>query len=1132
MLQLILGSSGSGKTFTVIQRIGALLQQNREISPVLLVPEQFSFETEKRLLSVFGPQEASRVKVYSFTRLSEMILQKSGVKRKKSLDEGTRLLLLNQALKETTDKRELPFREGSVGQLSLLLDILKEWKQNAVTDETASEVTAQLPPDSLLKKKLSDLSLVKEAFETLALQGFDDPQELLSQAYDCLRENGDGAGTYLFLDGFMGFTVQEERLLSCLISRAAEVTVAIGTDTLSALDEGLGLFMLPTETANRLIHLAKDSGTPVASPLYLTEDKRHSDEALCALCDGVFRSDGEAYEEETAAVTVLSCADKSEECKAAAREIRRFLRHGGRARDVAVVARSMEEYRGSLEMALQTEGVPYYLDNRESIRGDALVETVCAALRAVTGRFQTEDVLRLLKTGLSGFSPRSVAKLENYVYQWSLSGARWKEPFTENPGGLSASVTEKTKEQLFYLNILRHRVMRPLLRLQTALSGAVNGKTFAEAVFAYLADIRASQMTRYAIRRLDANGQIAVADRTERVWDATMELLDVFAKGTSQLQTAKEWAELFSMTASAADLGALPQSMDAVQVGTADRIRLSEPRVVFLLGANEGEFPAVPASGGYLSDRERKTLKEKCGLRLSKDPERELTEERLYAYNALSAASEAVVVTYARSNLAGESLAKSVLVTEIERLLPHCRKTRFCTDENWMPETPEEALSYYTATYRCPTNLTAAVRKTLCEIPAQKARLDALERAAENRPWAFEKSENAVRLFGKNMTLSASKIDTYYLCPFSYFCKYGLRVSSRQKAELNALETGSLIHSLLEKMVPHYRDIGFDAVTYEQVEEDVDRAVDAYAEEMLGGLAEKTPRFLYLLSRLKRISLAVMWHLVEELAQSEFTPVKFEWNIGDGEGTLQPLSLTAEEGGTVTVIGKIDRVDLFENGGVSYIRIVDYKTGEKSFRLADVVNGLNLQMLLYLFAVWENGGEYYENVAPAGILYMPATLPVVDGDGDEAKRKEKQNKRLKMDGLLLADETVLQAMDRDLVGTYIPAVKGKSGFNGNSSKVATAEQLELLKRRSEKLLLQMARELWAGHVEARPTDEKTACVFCDFRDVCGFETGAETRPMDYFPEDAAKNKKTMGLLALAEEIESGEYFERSEEQDV
>lgn len=1131
MLQLILGASGSGKTFTVIERIGALLQENRDISPILLVPEQFSFETEKRLLGTFGPQKASRVKVYSFTRLSEMILRENGVKPKKSLDEGTRLLLLNQALKETADKRELPFREGSIGQLSLLLDILKEWKQNAVTDETASEITAQLPPDSLLKKKLSDLALVKEAFETLALRGFDDPQDLLTQAYDCLCHSDSETGITLFLDGFMGFTVQEERLLSCLISRADSVTAAIGTDTLSTQEEGLGLFMLPTETANRLIRLAKDSETPVAPPLYLMEDKRHKDEALQTLCNGIFRPFDEKFEEETTAVTVLSCADKSEECKAAAREIRRFLRHGGRARDVAVVARSMEEYRGSLEMALQTEGVPYYLDDRESIREDALLETICAALRAVTGRFQTEDVLRLLKTGLSGFSPRSVAKLENYVYQWSLSGSQWKEPFTQNPGGLSAAVTDATESRLEYLNLLRRRVVDPLLRLQQALNGTVDGKTFSEAVFSYLTEIRAPKMTRCIVRRLDACDQVAVADRTERVWKATMELLDVFARGTSQRQTAKEWADLFAMTASAADLGALPQGMDAVQVGAADRIRLSEPRMVFLLGANEGVFPAVPASGGYLSDRERKTLKEKCGLRLSKDPERELTEERLYAYNALSAASEAVVVTYARSNLAGENLAKSVLVTEIERLLPYCRKTQFCTDENWMPETPEEALSYYTATFRNPTPLTAAVRATLREIPAQKARLDALERAAENRSWTFEHPENAMHLFGKHMELSASKIDTYYKCPFSYFCKYGLRVKGREKAELNALETGSLIHALLEELVPRYRDCGFDTVTYEQVQEDTDRAVDTYVEKTMGGLAEKTPRFLYLLSRLKRISLAVVWHLVEELGQSEFSPVKFEWNIGDGEDTLAPLMLTAEDGGTVKVIGKIDRVDLFENDGTSYIRIVDYKTGEKSFRLVDVMNGLNLQMLLYLFAVWENGGEQYPNVMPAGMLYMPATLPVVDGDGDVEKRKEKQNKRLKMDGLLLADETVLRAMDQELAGKYIPAVRSKNGFNGGNSKVATVEQLELLKRHSEKLLLHMAQELWAGHIEARPTDEGSFCECCDYRDVCGFETGNETRPNDYFSAED-KGKKTMGLLLAMEEKETGGSATEAAEQDV
>lgn len=1126
MLQLILGKSGSGKTFTLIERIAALLKSDAKAEPILLVPEQFSFETERLLLQRLGAKESIRVKIFSFTRLSEIVLQQSeivlqqsGVSRKKPLDEGTRLLLLDQAFKARHEELQaLHYRNGNAGQLSLLMDTLKEWKQNGVSEEALSDLLSRMPADSALKKKLADFGKVKETFEAYVSYRFDDPQDLVTQACDALHLNASlFAQTQVFLDGFMGFTVPEEQMLSQLLSRAEEVTVTLCADNLSASPEELGLFSLPAETGNRLIGLAKKAGV-AQNITHLDEDHRHENEALQTLCSGLFCPDDDTYDEKTNAVTVLSCADKNEECKAVAREIRFAMRDGKkRCRDIAVVVRDIGEYRSMLEMALQSEGIPFYVDERESIRKDALAETLCAALRVVCYRFRTEDILRLLKTGLSSFNVMEVAALENYAYQWSIKSDDWKKPFEHNPDGLKKTMNTR---QLDYLNGLRERAITPLQTLAKSLAGEMNGEAFATALYTYLVDISAADCVRIRINRLEKSGHPALADFSERAWEEMMCLLDTFARGGEQKQSATAWMDLFTLTVDKTELGLLPRGLDAVQIGAANRSRLSSPSMVFILGANDGAFPAVPSAGGYLSVRERKLLSEQYGFTLFRDLERELTEERLFAYNAVAAAKEKVMITYARSSMQGEPLYPSLLVSEVKRILPHHRHEIFRTDTDWMPETAEEAMSYYTATRSEPTVLTSAVRAQLEKDSTQQRRLEALERVASRADWKINSPEIAKKLFGEDMTLSSSKVDTYYNCPFRYFCKYGLHVSPLKKADVDKTEMGTIVHAVLETLVPVYQGEGFDTITPERIKEDVERTAQEIVERDLGGFADKSARFIQSVERTKRMSAEVLQHLVSELAQSEFEPREYELNIGNEEGNFPPMQLTLKDGSVVSIDGKIDRVDVFEQGDVTYIRVVDYKTGVKEFKLNDVMNGINLQMLLYLFTLCESD-EKYTNPRPAGVLYMPAGVTKFQAQPTPDELQKAKNKKLKMDGLVLDDVDVLRKMDKQL-GTYLPASVKKQKkasdpieFYDNSS-ISSEEGFRLLSRRSKELLVQMATNLHEGNIEARPAEPEKPCRYCEYYAVCGFDRYGEPRPFDYLPPEVRKAKKSMIVERVVE----------------
>ena len=1158
MLKLILGGSGSGKTFTVLQQIGELAAKEPDCAPILLVPEQFSYETERLLLQRLGPQAAANVKVYGFTRFSELVLRDCGVIPKKPLDEATRLLLIDQALSGAQERlsSRMQYREGNVGQLQLLMGAMKELKQNAVTHDVLQEARNKLSDDSvILKEKLADLDVLQEAFSALITARFDDPQDLLTQAKDCLTEHpGLYAGVHVFLDGFTGFTVQEEQLLSCLMRRAACVTAALCANGYADSEtEEYDLFSLPKKTARRLTFLAGEAGVPVAPFTVLTEDYRHQNESLKALCDGMFLTDGAEFnaedDVEKKAFTVFSCADKDEECRAVAREIRFFLRNGifekegegagGRCRDVAIVTRSPESYRGALEMALQSEGIPYYVDAKESIRGDALTETVCAALQVVRFSFQTEDILRLLKTGLVGLSVEETARLENYAYLWQLRGSAWKEPFTADPNGLKAPEDEKGKErsakELAYLNELRERAIAPLLRLKAALTGNVTGETFAKAVFTYLLDVGADEQTRQRIRRLDEAGQPALADRTERVWTVMTELLDVFAKGGVQNRSLAVWADLFAAAATATELGTVPQGIDAVQVGGVDRSRLSEPRMVILMGVNEGEFPAIPGSGGLLTERERKKLQTVCGLTLSKSKEYVLTEEWLYAYNAVAAAREKVLVTYSRGNLKGEQMFPSSLIGEADRLLPNHAEAEFCTSADWMPETPEEALSYFTATYRNPTPLTAAVKAQLEAIPEQKARVEALLHRADKTPWKLEDSTAVNGLLGKEeITLSATRINKYYNCPFAYFCQYGLRVHSRDRADFGGRESGSFVHAVMETLVPQYvRDYGADnyaTLTEEQIRKDVHEASERYVAATVTGIDEATNQMAYEMQTSERKAFEVLRHLIEEFRQSRFVPTDFELKIGEG-GAIPPLEIPLKDGTTVKLEGYIDRVDVFTQGEETYIRVVDYKTKkDQEFDLKNIANGVDLQMLLYLYAVCEEGMARYKNPKPAGVLYIPSALPIVEAE-DEASRLQAQRETMRMDGALIDQLDVLEAMEYPFNKLYIPVKAKKPNKDGSfsaftaQSKVMSPSQYNALETLVKRKLTDMVEHLQAGEIPAVPMDSSArgTCRYCDYNVVCGREESDPERENHYL--DAFEGS---GFKSLIEFIEKQETSAKTE----
>lgn len=1087
MLQLITGRSGSGKTTEIYRQLKQRAAE--EAALFLLVPEQASYENERLLLTELGPVLSQRVQVLSFTRMVNTVFREVGGLSGHRIDGTLSLLLISQALHSVADSLTLYRRHVDTPEyLQALAGMLTECKQCAITPELLEETAASLP-DGLLRRKLTELSLIFGAYDALVTgAAFVDPQDDLTWLAKTLPRTHTFDGAYVYVDGFKGFTRQEQIVLERLLTRVAGLTVALCTDKVTPQKEQVfDRFSTASRTAVQLRDAAAKAHIRTVTVKQLTENHRTDDAALLALEAGCFTAGTPIFEESTTAVTVTPCDDRIDECRYAARLIRRLLREeGGYCRDFTIVTRDPNGYNDLLEAALRREGLPCCRDHREPVLTQPLITLVESALAAVTGGWDSGDVLRMVKTGLAGFSTTSASLLENYVFTWNIRGRQWTAPFTEHPDGLTAEADEHSERQLAYLNILRQRLAKPLASLSARLSGLSTGRQFADAIYTLLKDLRVARSVRLRVAKLDTDREHALADYQSRLWDYLMGLLDKFAVGLSDTRLpAARFAELFHLAVANDDLGTLPQGLDGVVVGSVDRIRYAQPKTVIVLGANEGILPAYPSTGGILTDYERQQLIT-AGLPMADSTDHQTAEERFYAYAAIAAPSERLIVTYRMRNGKDPAYASS-LVSEIERLVPQHIKAS-PTDIGC--ESEEDAFSTLASRYRENSADAAAYRAVFSELPTYTGRLEAMRRL--DKGFAFQSKQAAHDFFGDSMRLSPSQAEAFYQCRFAYFCNYGLNLKSRQIAEINPADAGTLTHNLMQSVLPGYCERGIQTVTREEIAADSSRFVTTYVETCMGGKESRNARFYALIKRLTMQCDLYLWRVVTELQQGRFMPADHELPIGrlDDNGNGVPAwDITLPNRSTMHIVGKIDRVDTYHRDGKTYLRVMDYKTGSKSFDIANVLAGLDVQLLMYLFALCATGRERYGDIVPSGIFYVPSNIPQLDIDSSSPAEQieEQQLRSMQMTGLMLDDPDILRAMEADLGGIFIPTGVDAKG-NQITEFLVSLEQFGILQRHIESLLSDMVALLHEGDIAALPKMRKyLPCDRCVYHDICGRE---------------------------------------------
>ena len=1190
---------------------------------IFLVPEQSTFQMEMLLAGQPGLKGMIQSQVFSFRRLAWRVLQETGGAGRPYLREPGRDMVLRRLFEQRRKEMQVFQRvDRRSNFIAAFGQFIREMKMYGIGPSLLKSKAEELKKsNALLGGKLLDLAVLYEDFERfLDSRGFLDPDDYLTLLAQNIPFSDFCRGASVWVDGFSGFTPQEYKVLEALLAVSREVTVTLCLDRAAAekppvegevffrtrltleklkkIAASLETFSVPgnktgnengNETSNENGNKADSKAKSKADRAdieycFLEEDDflrwKGKNRLLAYLERHLFssaRTEGPALlpGEETG-IKIIAAGDRAAEAEWAAQEIISLARDQGyRWREVVVLVRDLSVYADVLEKALSTYGIPYFIDYKRPVLHHPLVELIISALTVAASGWDSQAVFRYLKTDFPFVSREEVDVLENYVLAHGIKGKWWTEPprwefwrtsFTEEDSFVSA---QKEKE-LRLVNDIRGRALKELRCFCEKLSRRVSVRDVASALGELLQELRAEEKLRAWAESAHQEGKIEEARQHLQVAEQVRALVEEMVEvlGDEYLSPG-ECLRVLESGLKGLKIGLIPPGLDQVVVGTLDRSRSPEARAVFILGANEGVFPARLGSGGLLGDKEREALEEK-GLELAPQRKRAVFEERYLVYWGLTRASERLYVSYALSDLEGTALYPSSVISELKALFPFLREIFVGRDPN-----EEDAASCLAHPRRAISLLLLSWQKfrqtgawdllwqevynwALKNQPHSLSPLYEIYRYLKRRE-DFLPEEVASSIYPFPLKASITQIEQFMACPFAHFVRFGLRAREREVAQLRPLEMGQFFHAALKEFFEKYKPELISKKDPEEINSDLARIVEEITGQLFPSLAAETvlatERQRYLTEKLKGILLASLKALVSHMRCSRFKAIGLEAAFGF-LGSWPALTVCDGEEAVLKLRGRIDRVDAACNGERLFLRVVDYKLGNTGISLDHVYHGLQLQLLAYLEAVlsnWEKlnlkemlggqedgstGKETAGQPEAAGMLYFRVHNPVAKENfpcrRESRKIEEMRLKSFRMRGLLLKDQDALELMH-----TGISSLGGRRSSHiipaGSAANSALErEEFDLLRSYLYAVLREAASKIRRGEISISPYQYKKekACSNCDFHPVCQFDRlmGDEFRVL--LPvEDRRNREKFWHAVRAAVEGSSGKRNGKREPEE-
>ncbi|MDO5344352.1 MAG: helicase-exonuclease AddAB subunit AddB [Lachnospiraceae bacterium] len=1148
--QFILGGSGSGKSYCLYSWVIRQACRHPEKKFLVIVPEQFTMQTQRELVRLHPDGGILNIDVLSFERLAYRVFEETGANQRTVLTEtGKNLLLRRVAAQEQEKLRVMKSRLNRPGYLSEIKSMLSELTQYDISAADLEDMIELAQKKPQLQQKLKDLLVLYEGFQEFCRERFITAEEVLDVFCQAADDSALLKNSVLAFDGFTGFTPVQQKALQKLFRLSPDIKVTVtlgeGEEITGRLQEH-ELFYLSKKTIHTLLRLASEAGVPVLEPIRLSGEKGRfrPDGGIAFLERNLFRYGKRAVwpEGPEPGIFLSVMKNPASEVRYAARTISRLAKEQGfRYREMAVITGDLACYGNYVRKIFEEYEIPCFLDQTVQILLNPSLEFIRGVFGIVDSGFSYEAVFRLLRSGFAGFAQEETDRLENYVLALGIRGRkRWETEWTERTDRMPM-------EEPSVCDSFRKRLMETLLPgLEPLEKSSGKLREYAGALYELLVSFRIQEQLKEQEDAFRLQGEPDKAREYAQIYAVIIQLLDEAVELLGdETVSRREFEEILEAGFSEARVGMIPPGIDQVHVGDMERTRLNDIRVLFFLGLNDGWIPAREGRGGIVSELEREFLQQ-AGVELAPTVRENSYIQRFYLYLDLTKPSQTLYLSYCKSSSDGKAMRPSYFIGVIRRMFPGLN----VKDPGETEDPLEQAASLKTG---LPYLAESLRRLREEEDPGgdgeklRKARSRTEEllrqylREAEWKDRARELAEAAFFVFGDQslerrtagdlygevLVNSVTRLEQFASCAFAHFAAYGLALNEREEYTVRSVDLGNIFHRALELFSRGLERSEYDWFTVPDQVRDalMEQAVQEAVEHYGTNIFFDNARNRYMIERMRRILLRSVWALHEQVKAGRFVPSNFEVSFSAAEN-LEAVNIALSEREKLRLKGRIDRIDVCEEKDRVYVKVIDYKSGNTSFDLVALYYGLQLQLVVYLNAALELEERLHPGkpVIPAGIFYYRMKDPLTEGshEQDPEEINEAILKKLRLDGIVNQDPAVVERLDAgfEKVSLVIPVGRKADGSLTAASSAASQQQLQALSEFVQEKLGSLGREILDGKIGVRPYRRKqeSACDYCAFADLCGFDgklPGALYRELQEIPDEELwerleKKKKDLG----------------------
>lgn len=1125
-LRFYFGPSGSGKSHRIYEEIMQRAAQEPGRNFLIIVPDQFTMQTQKDLVMRSDRGGILNIDVLSFGRLSHRILEEVGTKEMPVLDDTGKSLVLQKIAADL--KEQLPAM-GSLlhkqGYIHEVKSAISEFMQYGISTQDMDKLIASAEKRGALAMKLRDLKTLYRGFQDYIRDHFITTEETLDVLRRSLVKSKILPDSVVIFDGFTGFTPIQNRLIQELMRVCEEtiVTVTIGEEEDPyQMDGEQKLFHLSKKTVADLVKLAAEAEVTRGEDVFVKGGPNRFTEApaLCYLEQNLFRYQYEPYTEKQCEIRMFEALSPREEVHQTALYIRKLIREEGLTyRDIAVVIGDLEGYASYVETEFGQLEIPCFLDRTRGIVLNPMIEYIKSALQLYIRDFSYDTVFHFLRSGMADISREEIDELENYVIRTGARGYRtYSRMFTRKTGemqqGSGQEDTERAEETMERLNRIRQQFADTVEILHMA--PRAKAGEYVDHLYDFLEQNQVQQKLLNYQQQFEQEGDLAKAREYAQIYRLVMDLLDQIYELLGEEEISlQEFADILEAGFGEITVGTIPQNVDRIVVGDMERTRLKQVKVLFFLGVNDGNIPKNASKGGIISDMDREFLIE-SGTEMAPSPRQQMYIQRLYLYLNMTKPSQRLYLSYAKVNSDGKGIRPSYLIDTVRKLFPQLaveypqnrsRLEQIEGRQEGARYLAEELREYADGTLREEERQDFYLMYRAYE--ADPEGRDRLTAAAFRRYKESGLSRIVARaLYGRQLENSVSRLETYAACACRHFLQYGLSLQEREEFGFEVSDMGNVYHAVLENFAGKLAESGRTWWDFDEnfATQAIKEAVEGYAATYGETVLYSSARNEYAITRMSRILTRTVLTLQQHLKQGSFQPDDYELSFRFAED-LDSIHVDLSEEEKMHLQGRIDRIDVSEDAEHVYVKVIDYKSGNKKFDLAALYYGLQLQLVVYMNAAMELESRKHpdKEIVPAALLYYHIDDPTIETPVELTQEQinEEILTKLRMNGVVNSDPAVVERLDRFLQdkSKVIPVEKKKDGSFSARSGILSREELHVVSAYVDTKIRQIGREILDGKIAANPYEKgnEEACTYCAYKKVCGFDgsiPGYEKRQLE------------------------------------